>query len=108
MPRKFRFHDARKGAAITVVVIPDADENLVSRVLKNGSIEIHLKTTKRDVDYNHSLKSFLSQVLNVPPGGIEVVGGVKRMEKIVAIDDLDAATLNVRIKNLILSETAGE
>jgi uncharacterized protein YggU (UPF0235/DUF167 family) len=107
VPRDFRFHDARKGAAITVVVIPGAAKDQIARVMKNGTIKVHLKSSRQAADINRSLIVLLARVLQVPSGGIEVVAGLDGLEKLVSISDLDVEAVNYRITGQVTQAKGG-
>lgn len=95
--RKFHMHDGRMGAAITVRVTPRASKNEISEVLDDGTIKVRLVAGSAEAKTNQALIEFLANVLQVAPGQVEIVAGLQGKDKLVTINNMDAATVHHRI-----------
>lgn len=87
--RKFRLHDGKTGAAITVRIVPGADRNEVVRILGDGTVEIQLTSSNVESTANAQLIELLSGLLKVPKNQVEIVAGVKTKDKLVTIAGID-------------------
>lgn len=96
-PRKYRFHDAKVGAALAVRVTPRASKNRITEVLGNGTVKIQLTAPPVDGEANAKLIAFLAQVLDVPKSQIEIVAGATGRDKLVTVTGMNTATLHERI-----------
>ncbi len=100
--RNFRLHDGKKGAAMTVRIVPRSSRNELSEVLNDGTIKVRLKTSADDPALNQELRAFLAHVLDIPQNHVDVIAGLSGLDKLVSIVDLDADALQARIlKNMI-------
>jgi uncharacterized protein len=95
--RKFHLHDGRTGAAITVRVTPRASRNEISEILDDGTIKVRLTAGSGEAKINQALIEYLSKVLEVLPGQIEIVAGTTGKDKLVTINNLDSGTVHSRI-----------
>jgi uncharacterized protein len=95
--RDYKLHDGKKGAAIAVRVTPRATKNQIIGALHDGTIKIHIATEHNEGQVNEELIAFLSSVLGVPKGNIEVVAGDMGRDKLVSVLDMDAETLHKKI-----------
>ena len=95
--RNYHLHDGKKGAALTVRVIPRSSKNEIAEILNDQTVKIRLTPSADDKKLNQTLLDFLSEVIGVPVGRMEVVAGVTGLDKLVTILDLDAATVQQHI-----------
>ncbi len=95
--RNYHLHDGKKGAALAVRVIPRSSKNEIAEILNDSTVKIRLTPAADDKKLNQTLLNFLSEVIGVPAGRMEVVAGLSGMDKLVTILDLDAATVHQHI-----------
>ena len=99
--KKYKFHDGKKGAALTIRVTPRARRNEVVEVLSDLTVKIRLTAPPVEGKANQALLKFLSEVLDTPKSKIEIVAGEKGRDKIVSILDIDSEDVHKKlIKNL--------
>lgn len=102
MPQaQHRFHDAQRGAALAIRVLPRAGRNEVAEVMADGTVKIRLTAAPVDGEANKQLIRFLAEALKIPQSRIEIVAGATARDKIVAVLGLDAAALHARISALL-------
>jgi uncharacterized protein YggU (UPF0235/DUF167 family) len=97
--RNYHLHDGKKGAALAVRVIPRSSKNEIAEILNDSTVKIRLTQAADDKKLNQTLLNFLSEVIGVPAGRMEVVAGLSGLDKLVTILDLDAATVQQHIIN---------
>jgi uncharacterized protein len=97
--RDFYLHDGKTGSAITVRVTPRASRNEISEILDDGTLKVRLAAGQRDENLNQTLISFLSEVLQVSPSQVEIIGGQEGNDKLVSITDLSKSVVHTRILN---------
>ncbi len=97
MPRQFRFHNGRQGAALAIRVTPRASRNEIAEVLSDGTIRVRLTAPPVEGQANRALIKFLSKVLDVPASHIEIVAGENGRDKLVSIVDMDTETAHRKI-----------
>jgi uncharacterized protein (TIGR00251 family) len=98
MARKFKLHDGKSGAALTVRVTPRARRTEVAEVLDDGTLRVRVTAPPVDGKANAALVRFLAKVLNIRSSRIEIVAGEKGLDKIVSITDLTAEEVQARIQ----------
>ncbi len=91
--RNYHLHDGKKGAALAVRVIPRSSKNEIAEILNDSTVKVRLTLAADDKKLNQALLDFLSEVVGVPAGRMEVVAGATGLDKLVTILDLDAATV---------------
>jgi uncharacterized protein (TIGR00251 family) len=97
--RKFRLHDGKKGAALTIRVTPRARKSEIGGVLADGTLRIRIQQPPVEGKANRALIEFLSDLLNVSKSRIEIVAGQRGLDKIVSITDMTAAEVQAVIEN---------
>jgi uncharacterized protein YggU (UPF0235/DUF167 family) len=97
--RDFHLHDGERGSALAIRVIPLADKNQISKVLDDGTLEVHLATRRPNLD--KPLRAYLAKVLGVNPRRISVVAGQDRSKKLVSIIDIEPGTVQKLIQKEI-------
>ena len=95
--RSYHLHDGRKGAALAIRVTPRASKNEIVDVLSDGTVKVHLTAPPVEGKANAELLKFLSKVLDVPIGQLEVVAGASGRDKLISVIDMDADTLHKKI-----------
>jgi len=95
--RQYHLHDGKKGAALTVRVIPRSSKNELAEILNDGTVKIRLVNAANDQKLNRNLQEFLAGVLQVPAGRIDIVAGLNGLDKLITVLDLDADVLQERI-----------
>ena len=95
---RFRLHDARGGAALTVRVTPRARRTEVAGVREDGTLKIRLAAPPVEGKANQALIKFLAGLLGVRRQSIEIVAGHTGLDKIISITDLSAAEVEQRIR----------
>jgi uncharacterized protein (TIGR00251 family) len=95
--RAFNLHNGRRGAAITVRVIPRASRNEIAGVQPDGTIKIRLTAAPVEGQANKALIEYLAEVLNVAKSKIEIVAGLSGRDKLITILDLDSDTVQEKI-----------
>jgi uncharacterized protein (TIGR00251 family) len=93
--------DGRKGAALALRVMPRAPKNEIVGVLSDGTVKVHLTAPPLEGKANEALLKFLSRILNVPISSITIVAGASRRDKLITVNNMDAAMLHKRILKAI-------
>ncbi len=99
--RKFKLHNGKHGAALTVRVTPRARKSEVGGILEDGTVRIRIQEPPVDGKANRALVVFLSKVLGVRKNQIEIVAGQKGLDKIVAVDYMTAQEVENRIQGYL-------
>ena len=99
--RRFKLHNGKYGAALTVRVTPRARKSEVGGILEDGTVRIRIKEPPVGGKANRALVAFLSKVLGVRKNRIEIVAGLKGLDKIVAVDDMTAEEVENRIQGYL-------
>ncbi len=94
--RKFRLHDGRRGAALAVRVTPRASRNEITEIQPDGTVKVRLMAAPEE-EANESLVTFLSGVLGVPPGKIEIVAGQSGRDKLLSVLDIEKDEVQQRL-----------
>jgi uncharacterized protein (TIGR00251 family) len=98
MRRKFKLHDGKRGAALTIRVTPRARKTGFGGVLEDGTLRIRVAAPPVEGKANTALIKFLAKVLSVRKNRIEIVAGEKGLDKIISILDLTAQEVEERIQ----------
>jgi len=99
--RRFRLHDGKYGAALTVRVTPRARKSEVGGILEDGTIRIRIQEPPVEGKANRALVTFLSKMLGVRKNRIEIVAGQKGLDKIVAVEAMTAEEVESRIQGYL-------
>jgi uncharacterized protein len=99
--RRFRFHDGRMGAAITVHVTPKSRKNELTGIMPDGTIKVRLTAPPVEGAANKALLDLLASVLGVRESSLEIIAGDKGRDKIVSVVDLDATAVEERVKRAV-------
>lgn len=95
--REFKFHDGKKGAALAVRIIKNAEKNAIIKVLMDGTVVIHLKENPDDA--KDLLLGYLSAVLGIENERFDIIEGKDGMDMLVSILDIEPS----EIQKLILA-----
>ena len=99
--RKYHLHDGKKGAAFAVRVVPGSDKDEITAILENGIIQITLLSSDKQGENNQRLVNLLAKVFKVPKTQVEVVAGMSKQEKLVAILDMNTELANNKIESYL-------
>jgi uncharacterized protein (TIGR00251 family) len=97
MPRQYRLHDGKKGAAIAVRVTPRSSKNEIVEIQSEGTIRIHITAPAHEGKANEELIEFLSDILGVPKSRIDIIAGANGRDKLVTVLDMNAEEVHGRI-----------
>ncbi len=96
--RKFKLHNGKVGAAITVRVTPRARKSEFAGIMEDGTIRIRIQEPPVGGKANRALIAFLAKVLGVRANRIEIVAGETGLDKIVAVEAMTAEEVENRIQ----------
>ncbi len=95
--RRFKLHDGKQGAAITIRVTPRARRTEFSGIMADGTLRIRVSVPPVEGKANKALIKFLADVLGVHKNRIEIVAGETGLDKIVCIMDMSAEQVQKKI-----------
>ena len=96
--REFKFHDGKKGAALAVRIIKNADKDAVQKVLMDGTVVINLKENPDDA--KDLLLEYLSAALHIEKERFDIIEGKDGMDMLLSILDIEPS----EIQKLILDK----
>jgi uncharacterized protein (TIGR00251 family) len=96
--RKFRLHDGKQGAALTIRVTPRARKTEIGELMADGTLRIRIQQPPVEGKANDALIKFLSEILDVRKNRIEIVAGNRGLDKIISVLDLSAQEVQRRIE----------
>ncbi len=96
--RKFRLHNGKRGAALTIRVTPRSRRNEFGGMMDDGTLRVRVTAPPVEGKANVALIKFLSRVLGVRRNRIEIVAGQKGLDKIISILDMSAEEAEKRIQ----------
>lgn len=96
--RKFKLHDGKHGAALTIRVTPRARKTQLGKVMEDGTMRVRISAPPVEGKANTALIKFMAKVLGVNKSRIEIVAGQKGLDKILSIVDLTAGDAEKRIQ----------
>jgi hypothetical protein len=96
--RELKFHDGKKGAALALRIIQDAEEDMLRKVLKDGTVVVHLKGNPADL--KGTLIQYLSSVLNLERNRFDIIQIKDGADMLLSILDIEPG----EIQNLILEK----
>lgn len=96
--RKFEITDARRGAALTIRVVTQAQRAEIAGVLDDGMIKVRLTAPSAgDPAANEELLGFLSGMIGVPVEQMEIVAGITERDKIISIEDVSLSDVEAAL-----------
>ena len=96
--RKFKLHSGQTGAALTLRITPRARKTEFAGVLEDGILRVRVAAPPVEGKANAALLTFLAKVLGVRKNRIEIIAGVRGLDKIVSVLDLSAEDVQSRIQ----------
>lgn len=96
--RRFKLHDGKRGAALTVRVTPRARRTEVAEILDDGTLRVRVTAPPVEGKANAALVRFLAEVLEIRSARIEIVAGERGLDKIISITDLTAQEVQRRLQ----------
>jgi uncharacterized protein (TIGR00251 family) len=106
--RRFRFHDGRIGSAMAVHVTPRSRQNELTGISSDGTLRVRLSAPPVEGSANKALLELLARILGVRVHNLEIIAGEKGKDKIVSVVDLDAHTVEERVKKYLKEKKAEE
>jgi uncharacterized protein (TIGR00251 family) len=94
-----RFHNGRRGSALTIQVVPQSNENKLTNILEDGTLKIKIKAPLAGGEADKMLVDYLEMIFDVQKYQIEIIAGEKGVDKIIAILDVDPDEIQKRIMN---------
>ncbi|MBI3359950.1 MAG: DUF167 domain-containing protein [Chloroflexi bacterium] len=96
--RKFQFHDAQAGSAITVKVTTHAKKDAITAVMSDGTIKVSVTAKPVQGAANEALIAFLAAKLGLPKSQIDIVAGAAAQTKLISILGLPPDQVEARLK----------
>ena len=96
--REFRFHDGARGAALAVRIVSGTDKNEIRKVLKDGTVFVHLKGKPKN--QNLELINYLSSELKISINRFDIIAGDDGNDKLLSINNIEP----IQIQNLLLEK----
>lgn len=96
--REFRFHDGKKGAALAIRIIKDSEENSIRKVLKDGTVVVHLRGDLEDP--KEMLLQYLSLELGMERDRFNIIEVKDGVDVLLSILDIGPG----EIQNMILEK----
>lgn len=96
--RKFNFHDGKKGAALALRIIKDAEQNMIQKVLKDGTVVVQLAGNPED--QKESLIEYLSNELSMDQNRFDIIEIKDDVDMLLSILDIEPG----EIQNIILDK----
>jgi|SRR5690606_22576500 len=97
MPHDFNITDARRGAAFTAVIIPEAEAVGVTGLVADNTLEITLTEPLAGGRADAQLIAFLAEALDVAPDQVTIVAGHDRPKKIISVDGIPPSLIEQRL-----------
>jgi uncharacterized protein len=96
--RKFRLHNGKQGAALTIRVTPRARKTEVAAILDDGTLRIRVAQPPSEGRANEALIRLMADILGVRRSRIQIIAGQRGLDKIVSVEELSAAEAEDRIQ----------
>ena len=96
--REFKFHDGKKGAALAIRIIKDSKEDLIRKVLKDGTVVVHLKGKHEDP--KDLLIRYMSNELKMDQERFDIIEVKDGVDVLLSILDIEPG----EIQKMILSK----
>ncbi len=102
--RRYKLHNGKKGAALTIRVTPRSRKTEFGGVMENGTLRVRVAAPPVEGKANTALVRFLAKVLGVRKNRIDIVAGEKGLDKIISILDMSAEDAEQRIQGFLGEE----
>jgi hypothetical protein len=99
--RRYKLHNGKKGAALTIRVTPRSRKTEFGGVMEDGTIRVRVAAPPVEGKANTALVKFLAKVLGVRKNRIDIVAGEKGLDKIISILDMSAEDAEQRIQGFL-------
>jgi uncharacterized protein (TIGR00251 family) len=99
--RRYKLHNGKKGAALTIRVTPRSRKTEFGGVMEDGTLRVRVDAPPVEGKANSALVKFLAKVLGVRQNRIEIVAGEKGLDKIISILDMSAEEAEQRIQGFL-------
>jgi uncharacterized protein len=99
--RKPNFSDARRGAAITVKVIPRAKKTGVAGVMDDGTIKIRIAAPPVEGATNRALIEFLAEALGLPRSQVDIVAGETSERKLISLTGISPESVDNVLRGML-------
>ena len=96
--RKYKLHDGKAGAALTVRLTSKASRNAVAGIMGDGTIKVHVTAAPKNGQDNQALIKLLAGVLNISEADVSVVAGEVGRDKLISVLSLDAISVTKQIR----------
>ncbi len=96
--RKFKLHNGKRGAALTVRVTPRARKTEFGGILEDGTVRIRVAAPPVEGKANRAVIAFLAKALGIRKNKIEIVAGERGLDKIISIDGIPADEVEEQIR----------
>ena len=106
--RKFKLHNGKHGAALTIRVTPRARKTELGGVLEDGTIRVRVAAPPVEGKANKALVMYLAELFDVRKNKIEIVAGEKGLDKIVSIDGMKATEAEEILQQVLALNEAEE
>ncbi len=101
-----RFHDGKRGAALTVRVVPKASRTEIAEIMEDGTLRIRVAAPPVQDKANRALVDFLAKVLDVPRSHIEIAAGATKRDKILVILEMTPQEVESRIQAYLAKQNS--
>jgi uncharacterized protein len=99
--RDVKFSDARRGAAITVKVMPRARKTEIAGLMADGTIKIRVAAPPVGGAANKVLVEFLSQTLGLPKSQIDIIAGETAERKLISMVGISPVAVDAAFQRLL-------
>lgn len=99
--RDVKFSDARRGAAITVKVMPRARKTEIAGLMADGTIKIRVAAPPVGGAANRVLVEFLSQTLGLPKSQIDIIAGETAERKLISMVGISPVAVDAAFQRLL-------
>jgi len=83
--RKFKLHNGKLGAALTIHVTPRSRKTEFGGVMEDGTLRVRVAAPPVEGKANKALIKFLAEHFNVKKSQIKIVKGEKSRDKVVEV-----------------------
>jgi len=94
------FHDGRSGSAITLVLKYNAKTTKVTKIEKDGTVNVDLVNAMPGESADKELMQFLAKILNVSSKNLDVLAGSEE-KKLISIMDVSPDEVDQALNGLL-------
>lgn len=99
--RRYKLHNGKKGAALTIRVTPRSRKTEFGGVMEDGTLRVRVAAPPVEGKANSALVKFLAKVFGVRQNRIEIVAGERGLDKIISVLDMSAEDVEQRIQGFL-------